>query len=161
SDGNGVFAVTGNATSGTATHLDSEEVVHLRGLATLDRGTNHDLYFPASWRTMDNTDADFGSSSPVYVEVPGATPATYVVALSKDGHLYMLDSKNLGGMAGHVVDFMVGVSIFTAPAVYTTATGVHVALLTPAGGLCPGGTMPNVVTSVAITAGAPPVPKVA
>ena len=106
SDGNGVFAMTGNSTNGTTTHLDSEEVVRITGLGTLNR-TNANLFFPGTatqatptWRTMDSTDADLGSNSPVYVQVPGATPSTYVVAISKDGHMFLLNSTNLGGMGG-------------------------------------------------------------
>jgi hypothetical protein len=34
SDGNGVFASTGNRTGGGAGHLDSEEVVRITGMAT-------------------------------------------------------------------------------------------------------------------------------
>jgi hypothetical protein len=159
SDGSGVFAVTGNATSGTTAHLDSEEVVHLRGLATLDRSGAHDLYFPARWQQMDAADADFASSSPVYVAIPGSTPETYVVALSKDGHMYLLDSKNLGGMNGHVVDFVVGTGLFTAPAAYTTATGVHLAFW--AGGVtnCPVGPSAPALVSVLLAPGAPPQPR--
>jgi hypothetical protein len=163
SDGNGVFAMTGNSTTGTNTHLDSEEVVRITGLGTLTR-TNANLYFPATWLAMDNADNDLGSNSPVYIQVPGATPSTYVVAIAKDGHMFLLNSTNLGGMGGHVVDFQVaanGMSIHTAPISYTTAQGVHVAFSTTGGAMCPAG-MPNgrVVMSVLIPAGAPPVPRV-
>lgn len=163
SDGNGVFAITGNSTTGTATHLDSEEVVRITGLGSLNR-TSANVYFPASWRSMDSADADFGANSPVYIEVLGAIPSSYVVALSKDGHLYLLDSKNLGGMGGHVVDFTVAMgamSIHTAPAAYTTAQGVHVTFSTDSGALCPsGGPSGKVVMSVLIPAGKPPMPQV-
>jgi hypothetical protein len=163
SDGNGVFAVTGNSTVGAATHLDSEEVVRITGLGTLNR-SNTNLYYPASWRSMDGADADFGSNSPVYIEVPGATPSSLVVAISKNGHLYLLDSKNLGGMGGHVVDFTVStgaMSIHTAPAAYSTAQGLHVTFSTDSGALCPsGGPSGKVVMSVLIPAGKPPMPQV-
>lgn len=163
SDGSGVFAVTGNSTVGTATHLDSEEVVRITGLGTLAR-SDANVYFPASWRTMDSADADFAANSPVYIQVPGATPSAFVAAISKDGHLYLLDSKNLGGMGGHVVDFTVAkgsMSIHTAPAAYTTAQGVHVTFSTDSGALCPaGGPSGQVVMSVLIPAGNPPVPQV-
>jgi hypothetical protein len=162
SDGTGVFASTGNSTNGAATHLDSEEIVRITGLGTLDR-TNANLYYPASWRTMDSQDADFSSVNPIYVEVPGATPSTLVVAIAKDGHMYLLDSKNLGGMGGHVVDLMVSsgaMSIHTVPVSYRTAQGVHVAFSTTSGATCPTG-MPSgrVVMSVLIPAGAPPAPR--
>ncbi len=166
SDGTGVFAATGNRTgpnAGSATHGDSEEIVKITGLGTLNR-SNATTYFPASWRTMDNADADFGAINPVYVEVPGATPSTLIVAIAKDGHFYLLNSKNLGGMGGHVVDFMVAngtMAIHTVPTAYTTAQGVHVAFSTDSGAICPSG-MPSgkVVMSVLIPAGAPPMPQV-
>jgi hypothetical protein len=159
SDGNGVFAVTGNATSNTTTHLDSEEVVRLTGMATVDRSGTKSFYFPMRWQGMDSADTDFGSSSPVYVELPGSTPSTAVVAMSKDGHIYLLDSKNLGGMNGHAVDYTLpGGWLFTAPAAYTTAAhGLHIALMSTGSVECPtaGATAPMMV-SLAVATGAPP-----
>ena len=163
SDGTGVFVSTGNSTNGASTHLDSEEIIRLTGLATSDR-SNANLFYPASWRTMDSQDADFSAVNPMYVELPGATPSTIVVAIAKDGHMYLLDSKNLGGMGGQKVDFMVSsgaMSIHTVPAAYTTAMGLHVTFSTDSGAMCPTG-MPSgkVVMSVLIPVGAPPAPKV-
>jgi hypothetical protein len=129
SNGNGVFAVTGNANGGGATHLDSEEVVHVTGMAQVDRTTG--IYYPASWRTMDGSDLDFGAVSPVVITVPGATPPTLVAATSKDGHFYLLNPDSLGGMAGHLLDLQIagsGMSIRAAQAAYTSTTGVHVAM---------------------------------
>ncbi|MEO5770245.1 MAG: hypothetical protein ABIS92_17950 [Polyangia bacterium] len=163
SDGNGVFAMTGNSTVGTATHLDSEEVIRITGMGTLTR-SNANLYYPSTWRAMDSADADLGAVSPLVLQVPGATPSSYVVAIAKDGHMFLLDSTNLGGMNGHVVDFRVassGMSIHTVPASYTTAAGVHVTFSTDSGAVCPAG-MPTgkVIMSVLIPAGAPPAPRV-
>jgi outer membrane protein assembly factor BamB len=161
SDGTAVFGVTGNNTAGNAAHLDSEEVVRLTGLAVLDRNDKN-VYYPATWKAMDYADADFGSSSPLYVEVPGATPATYIAALSKDGHLYLLDSKNLGGMGGEIVDLQVatGNVIHTVPATYTTPRGVHVVFGTDANAKCPGGDGGSAIVSVLIHPGAPPTAEV-
>jgi hypothetical protein len=166
SDGTSVFAITGNNTAGVADHAtsDGEEVVRITGLGTFDRADKN-LYFPMSWRTMDSQDADFGASSPLYLSIAGATPANYVVAISKDGHMYLLDSANLGGMAGHVVDFSVAMgamSIRTVPAAYTTAMGTHVVFSADGGARCPaGGPTGKVVMSVLIPPGSPPAPKVA
>ena len=87
SDGNGVFALTGNSTTGTTTHLDSEEVVRITGLGNAGR-----FVLPVDWQAMDSNDADLGANSPLYIEVPGATPSKMVVAISKNGHLYLLDA---------------------------------------------------------------------
>ena len=161
SDGAGVFAVTGNATSGTSNHLDSEEVVRLTGLSTLDRTTTSNHFYPTSWRGMDGADSDFASNNPIYLTVPGATPANYVMALSKDGHMYLNDSANLGGLGGQLVDFVVssGNTTLTSPTAYTSGQRVHVALNT-AGSLCPGGAVGRAVMSVVLPAGAPPRPLI-
>jgi hypothetical protein len=165
SDGNGVFAVTGNNTARVGDHMmsDGEEVVRVTGLGVLDR-SNKNLYFPASWQSMDNTDADFGASNPMYLAVPGSTPDHVVVAISKNGHLYLLDPANLGGMAGHLVDFTIAsgaMAIKTAPASFTDAKGVHVLLSTDGGAVCPaGGASGRVVMSVLLAPGSPPTPTV-
>lgn len=161
SDGNGVFALTGNSIVGTAIHFDSEEVVHLTGLGNVDRNTG--VFWPTTWRGMDAADADLGASSPVYIEVPGGTPSTLLAAVSKDGHLYLLDSKNLGGMGGQVVDQMVStgaMSIHTALASYTTTNGRYVVLTAGSGAICNGG-VGRAVVSVQIVPGAPPTAKTA
>jgi hypothetical protein len=96
----------------------------------------------------------------VYIEVAGATPPTFVAAVSKDGHLYLLDSKNLGGMNGHVVDYPLSttpVSVHGPLAAYTTALGgVHVVFPTDAGVPCPIATVGPGMVSIAIAAGSPP-----
>ncbi|HVU52162.1 MAG TPA: hypothetical protein VHL80_15800, partial [Polyangia bacterium] len=159
SDGTGVFAVTGNRLPDSATHQDSEEVVRLTGMGDVDRTTG--IYYPAGWRTMDQQDADFGASSPVVVSVPGSKPATLVAAAAKDGHLYLLDPANLGGMAGHLQDLVVATGgpmlIRSVLAAYTSTTGVHVVLNTVAGASCGGGGVATV--SVGIAPGSPPVAK--
>ena len=166
SDGEAIFPTTGNDTMGSQGHVDSEEVVRVTGLAKVDTASPANVFYPARWQAMDGADADMASSSTVYIEVPGATPATFVVAISKDGHLYLLDSKNLGGMDGAAVDFVVaasGMSIHTAPAAYTTAAGVHVLFSTDSGAVCPAGTPAGggkVIMSVLVPPGAPPAPRI-
>ncbi len=165
SDGDGVFAATGNNTAGATSHLDSEEIVRVSGLGKLDRSTGANHFYPTIWYTMDRADADFASNNPMYVPVPGATPSAFVVAFSKDGHMYMLDSANLGSLGGHLVDFpvSVGLSIHTVPTAYTSNQRVHVALSIEANPQCPPSvpaTTGRVVMSVAIPPGTPPQPHV-
>jgi len=160
SDGNGVFVATGNRTGGGgSTHQDSEEVVRITGM-----GTKGSAYFPSRWQTMDGSDADMGSVNPMVVQQSGSTPSTMVAQLSKDGHLYLLDAADLGGMDGHKVDFTVaasGMSIHTAPASYKTAQGLYVVFSTDSGAMCPGGAGGHSVMAVRIAAGNPPMPTVA
>jgi len=163
SDGNGVVVLTGNNTARVSTHADSEELVRITGMAKVDKSDTN-VFYPASWMSMDGSDYDLGSTNPIYVEVPGATPSTYFVAISKDGHFYMLNSKNFGGMGGFAVDFPVassGMSIHNVPATYTTSMGTHVVFGIDSGAKCPTG-MPSgkVIMSVLIPAGSPPTPQV-
>jgi hypothetical protein len=158
SAGNGVFAVTGNCLVGPATQQDCEEVVHLTGLSQLDRTTG--VYYPEHWRTMDQLDADFGSSSPLVISVPGSKPSTILAAVAKDGHFYLLDPANLGGMGGHLQDLMIAtasMSIRTAPAAYTSTSGLHVVLDTANGASC--GFGGRALVSLSITPGSPPTAK--
>jgi hypothetical protein len=164
SDGNGVFAVTGNSTSrATArTASDSEQVVRITGLGSFTRN-NANMYYPASWKDMDGADADFGASNPIYI----TKPAKYVVAIAKDGHFYLLDPANLGGMGGHIVDFQVSsgaMSVKTAPAAYTTAKGTHIVFSTETGAMCPGSAQPATgknIVSVIVPTSSPVTPTVA
>ncbi len=165
SDGESVFAATGNNTAGATSHLDSEEIVRVSGLGTLDRSTGANHFYPTIWLAMDHADADFASNNPLYVPVPGATPAAFVVAFSKDGHMYMLDSANLGSLGGQLVDLQVstGNSIHTVPTAYTSNQRVHVALSIEAAPQCPPSalaTTGRVVMSVGIPPGNPPRPQV-
>jgi hypothetical protein len=162
SDGNGVIVVTGNNLTRTTTHLDSEEVVRLTGLATVDRTTSANVFYPMSWMNMDNVDADFGASSPVYL----AQPSPMVAAVSKDGILYLIDAHNFGGMASQLATLTLStggaMAIHTTPAAYATAQGMHVVLTTNTGAQCTGpGANGKAVISVVIPAGSPPVPTVA
>jgi hypothetical protein len=160
SDGEGVFAPTGNNLTGATTHADSEEIVRVTGLGAVDRGTNANVFYPASWQTMDANDADLTSSSPVYF----ASPSPMVAAVSKDGHFYLLDAKNLGGMGGQLADLVVAAGgaamlIHTALATYTTAMGRYVVFTTNSSGICAAGG--KAVMSVLIPAGSPPKPSIA
>jgi len=161
SDGNGVFALTGNGSA--SMHMDSEEVVRITGLGTLAR-SNQNIFYPARWQIMDSGDLDLGAANALFIKVPGASPSAIVVAIAKDGHMYLLDAANLGGMGGQKVDFSVaanGMSIHATPAAYTTAMGVHVVFAIDSGAQCPsGGSNGKAVMSVLIPTGSPPAPRV-
>jgi hypothetical protein len=163
SDGNGVIAATGNRTSGGGAHADSEEVVRVTGMATVTPGADN-IFFPASWQQMDNDDADFASNNPIIVDLPGAATPKVVVAAAKDGHVYFLDAKRLGGMGGQLADFVIarGSNVFTAPTGYRTARGTHVAFMVQNMPVCPAasGAAGRVVASVLINPGPPLRPEV-
>jgi len=162
SDGNGVIAVTGNNLNRTTTHADSEEVVRLTGLATVDRTSNANIFYPTTWMNMDTLDADFGASSTVYL----AQPSPMVAAVSKDGILYLIDAHNFGGMNSQLAMLTLatggGMIIHTTPAAYATAQGMHVVLTVNNGAQCPGARANGkAVVSVLIPSGTPLAPKAA
>jgi hypothetical protein len=89
-----------------------------------------------------------------------------VVQVSKDGHLYILDAANLGGIDGFKVDFTVAsgaMAVHSAPGSYKTAMGTYVMLSTDSGAVCPAGSSASgrVVMAVRLAPGNPPVPTVA
>ena len=97
--------------------------------------------------------------------MPGSTPPTLVVAPAKPGHVYFLNAANFGGLGGQLRDVTVASttaeSVYTAPTAYTTGLGVHVAISTTIGSVCPGGVSNSNVMSILITPGAPPTTQIA
>ena len=148
SDGNGVFAVTGNTVplfSTVATHGDSEQVTRITGM-----GTKADFFYPTNWMSMDTGDFDFGATNPMLITVPGATPSKLVVAIAKDGKGYLLDADQLRGTTsgnaagGQKLMFSLGANtaVFGAPAgpaSYRTASGTYVVITINMASGCPGG----------------------
>jgi hypothetical protein len=141
SDGNGVFVTTGNANymgsfGPPPMYSDSEGILRITGTPASGL-TRSDWYYPTRWRTMDTKDQDLGSSSVLLMTVPGATPSNYAVTVSKDSHLYFIDSANLGKGAqadDKATDLLSisaasdGHSARISPVSYTTATGSHIAI---------------------------------
>ena len=110
SDGTSLFFATGNSkSSGSAgpntssgdnggTWGDSETVFKFpASLASPAPATTTDYFRPGNWIALDDADADIGGTSPILLNVPGATPSALVVALGKDDNAYLLDRANLGG----------------------------------------------------------------
>jgi hypothetical protein len=165
SDGTGVFAVTGNSGAmGDHTKTDSEEIIRITGLGTPNRDAKN-MFFPSGeWQDpMNAHDLDFGSSSPTLVTVPNSTPSTIIVAPAKPGRVYFLDATNLGGSLGQFADMVVAgttaQTVYTAPSAYQAASGVHVAITTGAGSVCPGGNNDDSVMAFTMQPGTPPMPK--
>jgi hypothetical protein len=166
SDGNGVIAVTGNSKAGKGMHLDGEQVMRVTGLATFDSTNKANYFYPTGanagqplWATMDGSDADFGSNSPAIVPVGGKN---YVAAVSKNGHLFVLDAANLGGTdvmgvpagGGYLRVSGEGMQSHTAMATYTSSKGAHVVFSTQAQAGCPNGGGTGIM-SVAVAPGPP------
>lgn len=118
SDGFSLFATTGN-TSGADTWGDGEGVLRLKpGLARPTGAAN--LFTPANWKDLDNSDTDLGGTAAVPFPVAaGASRVGRLLALGKDGHAYLLNSQYLGGIGHQLLNQQVSNSrIITGPAVY-------------------------------------------
>ena len=137
SDGDGVIITTGNYWNNMgymapATYGDSEAIIRLSGMPSAL--TRKDEYYPVRWPAMDQNDQDLGSSSVLLLNVPGANPATYGVTVSKDSHLYFVDTTKLGTATGggEIVDMVLTNSNHSArisPVSYTTTDGaIHIAI---------------------------------
>lgn len=162
SDGNGVFATTGNTTSGGPARTNSESVVRITGMAAFDKANTKNFFYPTNFASMDSSDADMSASNPVFFHVTGATPSNLVAAFSKDGNMYLLDADNLGGMGKQLGDPVMlstgAMSLYSAPTVYKTSTGVRVAVTAKGGSICPSGGGSGALMAVSVPVGSPPKP---
>jgi len=164
SDGNGVFAITGNGSATTRDKSDSEEVIRITGMSVPNRDDSN-LFYPDIWSTgMNNGDRDFGSCSPAVFSVPGSTPSKLVVAPAKPGHVYFLDDAKLGGGSGQLTDLVVGdtakESVYAAPSVYRSGSDTWLVLSTQLGSVCPAGVSNGNLMGIHMQAGSPPTPEI-
>ena len=92
SDGKNPFVTTGN-TFNTDGNWDGGEAIIRFQPGPIFSGDPSDYWAPTNWLDLDGSDLDLGSSGPLLVDVPGATPAHLVVALGKDGNAYLAESR--------------------------------------------------------------------
>src|SRR5262249_13240519 len=103
------------------------------------------FFTPSNWHALDAGDTDLGGSGPLLVDLPGGAPSRLVVALGKNGVVYLLDRSNLGGIgagdgtSGEGVASTRGGSgpILNAAAPSPTGQGTYV-VTRGAGVACPG-----------------------
>ncbi|HET9596781.1 MAG TPA: hypothetical protein VFP65_14425 [Anaeromyxobacteraceae bacterium] len=155
-----VYAATGN-TYGASTWTGGEAVLQFPAGAPLGPAPA-DAFIPADWQDLDLEDLDVGSSGTVIVDVPGATPSALIVAMGKDGKIYLLDRASLGGLGGALaVEKVVRGPIIDAAAAYTTTRGTYVVFRSLGGAVgCPDGGRGSLV-AIRISPTAPPQPSVA
>lgn len=177
-DGDSVFAATGN-TSGSTEWMGGEAIIRL-GLDDTFSHSPADFFTPSNWFTLDQNDLDLGGEAPLILDVPGATPSQLVVALGKSGVAHLLDRSNLGGIGTGDGEngeglFSTRVAIDSPPgdpkrgrirttaATYTTASGTYVvfSVSTPGsvGFGCP--ETPGDLVALRISASSPPTIRVA
>jgi hypothetical protein len=178
SDGNGsIFAGTGNVPPSLATPRamsDSEEMVRLTGMAQFTRSAAN-VFLPTYAANWDQFDLDYGASTPAYVQLPaGSTPAGLLVSPAKSGRLFILDGTNLssgtydanrtaGGALADITVSGTGETVYTAPTIYTSASGLHATINVGGGSpMCPQGKVTGeVVVSTLITPGKTPIANLA
>src|SRR5262249_30052339 len=113
---------------------------------------------------------DFGASTPAFVPLPaGSNPPSLLIAPAKAGRLFVLNGANLsngtypatgGALADLVVALTTDESVYTAPTIYTSASGLHATInvgMGPAN--CPPGTPASdeMVISVLLRPGQTPI----
>jgi hypothetical protein len=133
SDGSALFATTGN-TSGASHWGDGEGVIRL--LPGLAHSTKpKDVFTPANWQALDNQDADLGGTAAVPFPVPASSGSVgRVLGLGKDGHAYLLNAAELGGLGHALANVQVSNSrIITGPAVYQASNATMVVFTNLAG----------------------------
>jgi PQQ enzyme-like repeat protein len=128
SDGVNPFVATGNTLHTGGNWLGGEAVIRFQP-GPIFSGDPSDYWAPTNWFDLDNQNLDLGSSGPLLVDVPGATPSRLVVAMGKDNSAYLLNRDNLGGItdpvaSAQVSDFHV---LRQAAATYRTNQSTYVA----------------------------------
>lgn len=158
SDGQSLYVATGN-TFGATTWSDGEAIIRLGPNLAASPATT-DYFAPSNWAQLDSGDVDLGGSNPIVFDVPGATPTELVMGLGKDGNVYLLNRKNLGGVGTALASAHVSRDLIINGAVaYATAQGTYVAFKGTGIG-CPTGTSGR-VTALKIGASSPPTISVA
>jgi hypothetical protein len=178
SDGTYVFGVTGDTTSVARNASDSEEVLRVKGMAEFTRDAAS-VFVPTEWQGWDRPtgDLDFGASTPAFVPLPaGSNPPSLLIAPAKAGRVYVLNGANLsngtypatgGSLANLVVAGTTGESVYTAPTIYTSASGLHATINVGQFGInmpignCPMGTPTSseMIISVLLQPGQTPLAK--
>ena len=126
SDGTNPFVTTGNTFS-PGIWSGGEAMIRFQP-GPIFSGNPSDYWVPMNWLQLDAVDSDLGASSPLLVDVPGATPSGLLVELGKDGNAYLVNRNNLGGITVPVASLHVADrGIVNAPATYRTNQGTYVA----------------------------------
>jgi outer membrane protein assembly factor BamB len=168
SDGTNIFFSTGNTyqlgDDPAPGVWGGGEAVFRLGPDLTFTGDTTAYFTPSNWRTLDESDVDLGSASVVLLDVPGAKPSSLVVAMGKQGTVYLEDTTNLGGLGQG--DGETGEGLFSAlvdmggtfgnPATYVTTKGRYIVTHAVGNGLdCPNGTSGNLI-ALKVAATSPP-----
>jgi hypothetical protein len=135
SDGTNMFVVTGNTFNTGGNWMGGEAIIRLQAGPTWT-GQPTDYWAPTNWFSLDNSDTDVGGVSATVVDVPGATPSQFVLALGKDSNAYLINRNNLGGITLPVTQANVGgINRGTSAVTYHTSQGTYIAFHNDAGAI--------------------------
>jgi hypothetical protein len=134
---NRIFMGTGNAFTTGAGRFDgnhnwSESVIALNpdgsGGSGVNAGRPFDSYTPTNFDSLDNADADVGSTAPAILPVPPSSKVQHLAVQSgKDGTLRLLNLQDLsgqgnpghvGGEIGAIINVPQGGGVTSQPAVW-------------------------------------------
>lgn len=166
SDGTNIFPVTGNGLAEKREESDSEAILKINGLAKFER-TPANMFYPSEWKSMDTADVDLGGTNSLLVKIPGSNmPDRVLIAVGKDGRIFLVNPSNLGGSDGHLAVLQASegaavTGVRTAPTAYTTAKGTYIAYTAVSKPDCPNNITGSAVIGVKITGGSPPTAEVA
>lgn len=156
---NGVIFISTGNTFGITAWAGGNALLRF-GPGPVFSGKAADYFTPGNWKELDEDDLDLGSTGPIILDMPGSRPSKLLVALGKDGKIYLVDRANLGGVGNQVAVAEVAANaIIGAAAVYTTLLGTYV-VFKGNGRHCPAGRSGD-LTAVRIVPGAPPTVRTA
>ena len=129
SDLDRIFFSTGNGTynANTGGHFWGDSVLALNPDGTGSGGAPLDAYTPVEFQTLQNNDADLGSTAPAILPpIAGSNVAHLAVQSGKDANLRLINLDNLSGMSGpgHIggelekISVPQGGEVLTQPAVW-------------------------------------------
>jgi len=148
-----LFIATGN-TFGATTWSGGEALLRFSA-GPVFTGRPADYFTPENWKELDEADLDLGGTGPIILDLPGSTPSKLLIALGKDGKMYIIDRTNLGGVGHQVAVSQVAANeIIGGTTTYTTARGTYM-VFKGKGNRCPPGESGD-LTAVRIVPGSPP-----
>lgn len=152
SDGTSLYGATGN---GVSSSWADNDMVGRFGGTDIFSGQTTDYWVPTNWQDLDFYDTDLSGTTPIPLDLPGATPSKLLAVFGKDGNVYLVDRQNMGGIGAAVPTLRASsTEIINASAVYQTAMGTYLVFRGTGSGTC-AGTSSNLV-AVKVTPGSPP-----
>ena len=123
-----IYLVTGNASYDPPAHGWGDSILELDPDGSGVNGGPLDSYTPPTFKTLQETDDDLGSTAPAILPTPaGSSVARLALQSGKDGKIRLINLSNLSGAGGpghtggevFVMPVPQGGGVLTTPAVWT------------------------------------------